>query len=116
MTPAGDRAPARWRLAGVVLFAIATFLLLTMGAAIIAAPVTVPLLFLVVYHWPTRVFRVIGAVLVGATVAEVLWAITYVTIAEAKPWIWLVPLAAAIAAGALLVNRSQPRLRQGAIA
>ncbi len=28
------------------------------------------------------------------TVAEVAWAATYLTVAEAQPWIWLLPVAA----------------------
>ena len=32
------------------------------------------------------------------TVAELAWALAYVTSGEAKPWIWLVPCVAAAAA------------------
>ncbi len=50
-----DRAdPQRnWRLAGVVVFAVAGFLLLSMGGAVLAAPVTVPLMLVVSRRHPT---------------------------------------------------------------
>jgi hypothetical protein len=48
-------------------------------------------------------------VLTGATVAEVVWALTYVVADEAKPWIWLLPLVAAIVAIAALLATSDTR-------
>ncbi len=80
-----------------------------MGGAIVAAPLTVPLMFVVTRRHPTTAFRAIGAVLTGATVAEVVWALTYVVADEAKPWIWLVPLIAAVIAMAALVTTSDTR-------
>ena len=83
-----------WRLCarnvGVVLFCVAAFLLISMGGAIIAAPLTVPLMFVVTHRHPATAFRTIAAVLTGATVA-VVWALTYIVADEAKPWIWLGP-------------------------
>jgi hypothetical protein len=81
-----------------------------MGGAIVAAPVTVPLMLIATRRHPTRSFRVAGAALGALTIAEVAWAVTYVASAEAKPWIWLLPLAAAIAAGTGFAARSRPRL------
>jgi hypothetical protein len=88
---------SRGRLGGIVVFSAAAFLLLTMGGAIAAAPLTVPLLFLVMRRRPTTAFRIIGCVLAGATVAEVVWALAYLTVGESAPWIWLLPVAAAVA-------------------
>ena len=84
-----------------------------MGGAIVAAPLTVPLMFVVTYRHPTSAFRAAGAVLTGATVAEVVWALTYVAAGEAPPWIWLLPLLTAIAFMVALVATSDPkRIRQ----
>ena len=102
-------AEARWGTAGVAVFCVAAFLLVSMGGAVVAAPLTVPLMTVVTYRHPTRAFRTAGAVLIGATVAEVVWALTYVAAGEAKPWIWLLPLLTAIAAGVSLVATSDPR-------
>jgi hypothetical protein len=75
-------------------FAVAAVLLLSMGGAIVAAPVTVPLLFVASRRHPTRAFRATGAVVGGLSVAEVAWALTYLLAGEPKPWVWLLPLAA----------------------
>jgi hypothetical protein len=107
--PATPSAPTRWRNAGVVLFCVAAFLLISMGGAIIAGPLTVPLMFVVTRRHPTMAYRAIAAVLTGATVAEVVWALTYVVADEAKPWIWLLPLVAAIVAIAALLATSDTR-------
>jgi hypothetical protein len=42
---------------------------------------------------------------------EVVWALTYVVADEAKTWIWLVPLIAAIVAMAALLTTSDTRER-----
>ena len=94
----------RWAKVGVVVFGVAAFLLLSMGGAIVAAPVTVPLMAVAVRRHPTPAFRTAGALLVALTLAEVAWALTYVTVAEARPWIWLLPVLAA-SAGALAMVR-----------
>jgi hypothetical protein len=103
-----------WRTAGVVLFCVAAFLLLSMGGAIIAAPLTVPLMFVITRRHPTPVFRATGALLAGATVAEVVWALTYIVANEARPWIWLAPLVVAVLAMAAIVATSgHARAREG---
>lgn len=94
----------------MVVFCASGFLLISMGGAIIAAPLTVPLMFVVARRHPTKAFRAVGAALVGATVAEVAWAVTYLVADEAKPWIWLVPLAAAMALIVAFVIVSDPRV------
>jgi hypothetical protein len=84
-----DRAAkeGNWRLAGIVVFSVAAFLLLSMGGAIVASPITVPLMFLASRHHPTAAFRMVGTVVSGLTVAEVVWVLTYLQVEEAKPWI-----------------------------
>ncbi|HEV7534688.1 MAG TPA: hypothetical protein VGP90_03585 [Acidimicrobiia bacterium] len=81
-----------------VLVAVSAFLLLSMGGAIVAAPLTLPLLYLAVRG--DRIgdgLRTAAVVIAALTVAEVAWAATYLAIAEAKPWIWLLPMAAGAA-------------------
>jgi hypothetical protein len=87
---------------------VSAFLLLSMGGAIVAAPLTVPLLFVIVLHRPTTAFRAIGVLLASATVGEVVWAIMYVAADESKPWIWLLPLSAALATAVALLRMSSP--------
>jgi hypothetical protein len=104
-----------WGAAGVVLFCVAGFLLVSMGGAIVAAPLTVPLMFLVTRRHPTRAFRTAGTALTGATVAEVVWALTYIAAGEAEPWIWILPLLSAIAAMGPLVTASHPQRTSGGV-
>jgi hypothetical protein len=95
----------------VAVVAVAAFLLISMGGAIVAAPVTLPLL-LVALRRGALVGWLQGAAIAvaGLTVVEVAWAATYVTVGEAKPWIWLVPLVAGIAATtALVAAKPAPR-------
>jgi hypothetical protein len=99
----------RWARIGVVVFGAAAFLLVSMGGAIVAAPVTVPLMVAAVRRHPTPAFRTAGAALVALTGAEVAWALTYVTAGEVRPWIWLLPALAALA-GALATVRPRAAL------
>ena len=76
-----------------VLVAVSAFLLLSMGGAIVAAPLTLPLLYLVVRSTGLSPgLRVAAVVIAGLTAAEVAWAATYMAAAEAQPWIWLLPV------------------------
>lgn len=78
-----------------VLVGASAFLLLSMGGAIFAAPLTVPLLFVVARgHRAGAGWRVAATAVAALTMAEVAWAATYLTVAEAGPWIWLMPGAA----------------------
>jgi hypothetical protein len=80
------------------LVAVSAFLLLSMGGAIVAAPLTLPLLYLAVRG--DRIgagLRTAAVVIAALTVAEVGWAATYLAVAEAQPWIWLLPVAAGAA-------------------
>ena len=94
----GRPHPTAWRRTGITVFIVAGVLLLSMGGAIIAAPVTIPLMFVAVRRHPTRAFRIAGTLIAVLTVAELAWALAYVTAGEAKPWIWLIPCVAAAAA------------------
>ena len=109
-----ESASARWRVGGIALFAVSAFLLLSTGGAVIAAPLTVPLMFVVVHHRLTTAFRSIGAILVAATVAEIVWALTYVAVDESKPWIWLFPASAALVASVALLRMTTPNSSQPA--
>lgn len=99
----------RWL--GVALFVVSAFLLLTMGGAVFAAPVTLPLLYVAVRLHPTAAFRWTGGVLAGLTTVEVVWAVVYLAGGEAKPSIWLVPLVAGIAVLALLATTGRQARR-----
>lgn len=105
-----------WRSLGLITFALAALLLLSMGGAIVAAPVTLPLMFLASRRHATRVFRLAAVVLGGLTAAEVLWALTYLWVGEAKPWIWLLPLGGGIAAAVVFLGGVRHRRASGATA
>jgi hypothetical protein len=95
-------AGGRW---AQVVVAVSAVLLLSMGGAIVAAPLTLPFLYLTVRsgHLGTRL-RIAAVVIAALTVAEVAWAATYLTAAEAQPWIWLLPLAAGTGTAAALAR------------
>ena len=101
--PAGPSRGA-W---GVVV--VAGFLLVTMGVAIVAAPLTLPLLFRAVKRHHRRAFRTAAAVVGGLTAAELAWALVYFVAGETPVAIWLLPTASALAtATALLTVRQHP--------
>lgn len=111
---ATDPPAGRWRPQSLVTstgFAVATFgvssfLLVTMGGAILAAPVTVPALVVIArtrVRWP----RIAAIAVATVTIAEVAWAFTYVHVGDAKPWIWLAPLVCA-AASTMVLRRQGP--------
>ena len=90
---------------------VATVLsLLSMGGAIPAAPVLLPLLWgatRTTHGW----VRVLGAILAALVVGEVAWAGVYVVAGERQPSIWALPaLSAAVTLWLLLVTtRHDPR-------
>ena len=96
-----NRVPMLQRVAGPwarVVVAVSAFLLVSMGGAIIAAPLTLPLLYLAVRSGRMSAgLRAAAAVIAALTVAEVAWAATYLAVEEAQPWIWLLPVAAGVA-------------------
>ena len=66
-----------------VLVAVSGFLLLSMGGAIVAAPLTLPLLYLAVRNRQLGSgLRLAALVIAALTVAELAWAATYLTVAE----------------------------------
>lgn len=84
--------------AGVTVFVVAGILLTSVGGlGIVAAPVTLPLLFLVVRRHPSRPFRVTGAVVGGLTAAELAWGLLYLLAGEVPVAIWLLPTASGLA-------------------
>ena len=93
---------------GLAVFVVAAVLLVSMGGAIVAAPLTLPALALVVRRHPTRGFRIAGAIIGGLTAAEVAWAAVYLIAGEAPVVIWFVPAMIGIAAGAVLGRRRLP--------
>ena len=112
--PAGlaDKPTLRRVAIGAIL--VGTVLLLgSMGGAILAAPVLLPLLW-----WATRTMgrgiRVLAAVLAALVVGEVAWAGVYVVVGERQPYIWALPaLAAAVTVWLLLVTTRRDPRRSG---
>jgi hypothetical protein len=80
------------------------FLLLTMGGAILGAPVILPLLAWTAVRTPSARLRAMAAVLAALTAAEVAWAAVYLTLGEGQPWIVAVPAVAAILAAAVVTR------------
>ena len=77
---------------GVLLFVVAAVLLTSVGGAgIVAAPVTLPLLFVVVRRHPTPSFRGAGAIFGGLTAAELAWGLVYLAGGEIPVLVWLAP-------------------------
>lgn len=94
----------------VGLFLLSGFLLMSMGGAVVAAPVTLPLMYLAVRRHPTAAFRWAGGVLAALTTVELVWAVVYLVADETKPSIWLLPLASGIAVlGLFATTRRQAR-------
>lgn len=94
----------------VALFVFCGLLLMSMGGAVVAAPVTLPLLYLAVRGHPTPAFRWAGGVLGGLTAVELAWAVVYVVAGEDMPTIWLVPSTVGLVVQAAFVTvRRQAR-------
>ena len=100
----------------VVLFVVCGVLLLSMGGAIFAAPLSLPLLYLGVRRHPTPAFRWTGGVLAALTAGEAAWAVVYVVAGEAEPVVWLVPLVAALGVLAAFVVIARPVAAAGGAA
>ena len=96
---------------------VGTVLLLgSMGGAILAAPVLLPLLW-----WATRTtgkgIRVLGAILAALVVGEVAWAGVYVVVGERQPYIWALPaVSAAVTVWLMLVTTRHDPRRSGSAA
>ena len=87
------------RVLTLVLLTGSFVLLLSMGGAIVAAPVSLPLLVAVARADGSRLIRGVAVLLAVLTALEAVWALVYVTLGESRPWIWLVP---AVTTAALL--------------
>ena len=89
------------------IFLIAVVLLISVGGeGIVTAPLMIPLLYIRVRMRPTKPFKFVGGLLAALTAAELGWGITYRLAgnSEPKPWIWLVPLAGAVATATAFVR------------
>lgn len=81
-------------------FALATItvlLMASMGGGFLLLPLLVP------FHvWAARtsgpIGRVLWSILPGVAAGMVVWAAVYVSLGEVQPFIWLIPLLAAVAA------------------
>jgi hypothetical protein len=100
------RAALAW-----VLLGFCAVLLVSYGGAILAAPLSLPLLVFAARSAPSRTYRVVAGVVVVLTSAELLWAVTYLAVGEAKPAIWLVPILGTVVA---VVAYAQLSRRPGA--
>lgn len=78
------------------LVSVSTLLLISFGGAIVAAPVTAPLLVLSARSSPSKGYRVWAGVVVVLTIAELVWGLTYLAFGEAEPMIWLLPMLATL--------------------
>jgi len=101
------------RVVGVVLFVVAGLLLTSMGGGIVAAPVTLPLLLLVVRRHPSRTFRIAAAVIGGLTAAELTWGLFYLLAGEAPVAIWLLPTASGLATAFGFLSLAERRRLRG---
>jgi hypothetical protein len=91
-----------WRSTGKQAFAwalvaVSTVLLISFGGAIVAAPVTAPLLLLSARASTSKAYRIWAGIVVALTIAELAWALTYLAVADAEPAIWLAPMLAMLA-------------------
>jgi len=78
-----------------MLILVSAFLLISMGGAILAAPVTLPLLWFSLRRPDLSCpWKITAAVVLPLTAAESTWAVAYLTLGESKPLIWLLPLGA----------------------
>jgi hypothetical protein len=104
-----------WAARGAVItVATAALLLGTIGGAIVAAPITLPLLYLVARRYPGRGMRITAAVVGGLTCVEAVWALCYLAVEEAMPWIWLLPALAGSAWTAALLRAGPAAVRRQA--
>jgi hypothetical protein len=105
-----DKPILRRVVIGAVL--VGTVLLLgSMGGAILAAPVLLPLLWWAARTTTTSGVRLIGAILAALVIGEVAWAGVYVVVGERQPYVWALPaLSAAVTVSLMLVTtRPDPR-------
>lgn len=96
---------AAGRVGSAVACGTAALLLASMGGAVFAAPIIVPLLVMVIRRQRSIFTRAVGGVLLALTVGEVAWVLTYLTAGESQPWIWLLPALAVIVGSTAALQR-----------
>lgn len=81
------------RIMARLLIVVATALLFSVGgAAIFAAPLSVPLLAYMIWrNIVGRGWRILATITLVLTLTQCAWALTHVAVGESKPWIWLLP-------------------------
>jgi hypothetical protein len=105
----GSRAFAQLtRLPPWLILAACAILLVTFGGAVVAAPLTIPLLVRTGRTATSGTIRVLAALVAGLTAAQVAWALVYIAVGESQPSIWLMPAAACLLA-VTVVLRSRER-------
>ncbi len=91
-----------------LILAASAILLVTFGGAVVAAPLTLPLLVRTGRTATSGTIRGLAAFVAGLTAAQVAWALVYVAVGESQPSIWLMPAVAATIA-VIVVLRSRER-------
>jgi len=94
----------------VALAVVSVLSLLSMGGGFLLLPLLVPL-----HVWAARrsgpVGRVLWSSLPVAATGMVAWATVYLTVGESQPWIWLIPVGAALTALVGMVRLTGDDLR-----
>ena len=93
----------------ILVGAAASFLLISMGGQVIAAPVTVPLLWWAARSTSTRWARGIYIAIASLTMLIVGWAVAYVVGGERQPFIVLYPTLATLTTIIVFVTTTEPR-------
>ena len=92
---------------------VSSLLLLSMGGGFLVLALLIPL-----HVWAARrsgpVGRVLWSFFPVAATGMVAWATVYLAVGERKPWIWLVPIAAAIGAVAGMARLTDSDVRLAA--
>ncbi len=97
-----------FRLPPWLILAASALLLVTFGGAVVAAPLTLPLLVHTGRTTTSRTIRGLVAVVAGLTAAQVAGALVYVAVGESQPSIWLMPAVAGILAVMVVLRRRVP--------
>jgi hypothetical protein len=101
------------RVVGVVVFLITGALLTSIGGlGIVAAPVTLPLLFLIVFAHPTRPFRVAGAIIGALTAAELTWGLLYLVGGKIAALSLALPAAAGVGTAVAFVRFRRTNVKE----
>jgi len=86
---------------------LALVLLISMGGeGIVIAPVTIPILYWRARQHRSRTAHILIAALAALTASELTWGIVYKLAgdSEPKPWIWVMPVLAALSTVALFLR------------